>query len=111
MQHETKFKNVVLRFLNTLDNTWYFKTNEVGRRGIPDIIACINGLFVAIENKTDTGIASPIQLVTLKKIKDRGRGISLVNSPDRWNELRCFLLLLSKDKGEALQIADRLYLS
>ena len=43
-----------------------------GTAGIPDIIACINGRFVAFEVKTPTGKLSRLQEITIEKIRDAG---------------------------------------
>lgn len=45
--------------------------------GVPDILACINGEFVAIEVKTDSGKVSKLQARDIKLIEDAG-GLALV---------------------------------
>lgn len=42
------------------------------RNGTPDIIACIEGSFVAIEVKRPGGKATPLQLSAIDKIKQAG---------------------------------------
>ena len=49
--------------------------------GIPDIIGCYKGKFVAIELKTDVGRLSDLQKVILKRIEDNG-GVALVIRPN-----------------------------
>ena len=43
-----------------------------GTAGIPDIIACINGRFVAFEVKTPTGKLTRLQEITIEKIRSAG---------------------------------------
>lgn len=43
-----------------------------GTAGIPDIIACIGGRFVAFEVKTETGKLSKLQEITIDKIRKAG---------------------------------------
>mgnify|MGYP006391053515 CR=1 FL=1 len=51
MKPETKFQNRVLKDLKKLDNLWVLKTQEKTRKGVPDLLICANGKFVAIELK------------------------------------------------------------
>lgn len=48
--------------------------------GIPDLLACIGGIFLALEVKTDTGRPSEIQLAIIKKIKRAGGIAAVVSS-------------------------------
>ena len=57
----------------------YF-ANGYTKSGIPDLFACVNGRFVAIEVKGDNGNVSPLQVYTIGKIKDSG-GIAMVVYP------------------------------
>ena len=62
----------ILRLLKKTPNCFCWKTHggPYGTAGIPDIIACINGRFVAFEVKTETGKLSKLQEITITKIKD-----------------------------------------
>ncbi len=42
------------------------------KSGIPDLLLCVNGLFLAMELKTPTGRVAPIQDATLNKIRFAG---------------------------------------
>lgn len=95
MQPETRFKNRVLGELKTLPNAWFFKTQERARRGVPDIILCLNGVFVALELKTDTGKLDKLQDITLKKIA-AANGVSCSVSPATWPIVWEFLLGVSQ---------------
>jgi hypothetical protein len=84
-QRETLFKERVLRELKQLPQAWICKTQQVSKRGTPDILACVCGRFVAIELKTDTGKLSALQEYNLKKITESG-GISIVMTPSNFKE-------------------------
>ncbi len=51
-----------------------------GTSGIPDIIACIRGRFVAFEVKTDTGKLTKLQELALGKIQAAGGIAYMVRS-------------------------------
>lgn len=84
-QPETKFKERVQKDLKTLPNCWFIKTQERGRRGVPDILICLKGQFIAIELKTDTGRLDKLQEITLSKINDAG-GTAFPTTPSRWEQ-------------------------
>lgn len=56
---------------------YVFKTIATNRSGVPDIVACLNGHFIAIEGKMPGNKASLVQLQHLKLIMDAG-GIARV---------------------------------
>lgn len=79
---ETKFKEKVLEDLKTIPNLWYVKTQEVSVRGIPDLLICYKGRFLAFELKVDSP-PEELQIYTLTKIKQAG-GISSLVTPKNW---------------------------
>lgn len=52
----------------------------MARSGTPDIIMSLNGIFVAIELKSEKGVLSKLQEYNLNKISETG-AIALVISP------------------------------
>jgi Holliday junction resolvase len=58
---------------------WYTKVHQTGRgrNGIPDILACYRGVFIAIEVKTATGRPTDHQVRELHSIRRAG-GVSLI---------------------------------
>ena len=50
--------------------------------GVPDIVACINGLFVAIECKAGKNRPTELQYRNLESIRDNGGLAMLVNEDD-----------------------------
>ncbi len=81
---ETLLKEKVLKDLKKLPKTYARKIQQVAINGTPDILACINGYFVAIELKKDEKEKpAPIQEYDLNQIKKAG-GMALVVHPLNW---------------------------
>ena len=61
----------IQRYLKTVPNCFHFKEHggQYGTAGLPDIIVCYRGRFVAFEVKTETGRPSKLQEITIAKIK------------------------------------------
>ena len=53
-----------------------------GKPGMPDVIACVNGVFVGFELKTEKGRQSPEQKLAQCKIVDAGGKYYLIRSPE-----------------------------
>lgn len=84
MKPETKFQNRVLKDLKSLPHTWVLKTQERARRGVPDILLCVAGRFVAIELKaSEQALASPLQCYEISKIEHSG-GYAYIAYPENW---------------------------
>ncbi|MGM0238484.1 VRR-NUC domain-containing protein [Enterococcus sp. AZ103] len=76
---EKKVENNIKRYLDSL-NAYYLKVHGSMYQpaGTPDILACVNGRFVAIEVKRPNGgVLSELQKSKLKKIENSG-GVSIV---------------------------------
>lgn len=74
MAGEKLFENKIKEFLTTLPKTWFFKywAGPYSKAGIPDIIACVNGKFVAIEVKAENGKPSALQVRNIELIRASG---------------------------------------
>lgn len=84
-QPETILKERVLADLKKLPKTYARKIQQVAIVGTPDIFACINGYFVALELKrNEKQKPEPIQEYELTKIKEAG-GVALVVTPLNWS--------------------------
>ncbi len=81
---EKDIVNRIIKYLRTLPQTFVWKEHGgmYGTAGIPDVICCHKGLFVAFEVKTETGKATLLQEITLRKITDAGGKAALVRSVD-----------------------------
>ena len=73
MAQEKNYENKIKKFLKE-KNIWFVKyfANAFTKSGIPDILACVNGKFVAIEVKAENGKPSELQLYHKKKIEESG---------------------------------------
>ncbi|GHU91784.1 hypothetical protein FACS18949_06380 [Clostridia bacterium] len=62
----------IMRYLKTVPNCFYWKEHggQYGTAGLPDLICCINGRFVAFEVKTPVGKLTKLQEITIQRIKD-----------------------------------------
>ena len=62
----------ILKYLKTVPNCFSWKEHGgmYGTAGIPDIICCYCGRFVAFEVKTETGKLTKLQESTIRKIKE-----------------------------------------
>jgi Holliday junction resolvase len=75
---ETKVKRSVTDILKKYDAYYFFPaSNGFGRAGIPDIIACYRGQFIAIECKAGKNKPTALQIRELRAIEDAG-GYALV---------------------------------
>lgn len=71
-QPETLFKEKVVRKLKAIPNIWWVKVQQVGLRGTPDLLICVNGFFVAWElkvppNKVKPGTLQHLALTMIEK--------------------------------------------
>jgi hypothetical protein len=75
---ESKVKAKCTALLKALDVYYFFPVaNGMGRAGIPDIICCANGRFLAIECKAGKGTTTALQEKELAAIRAAG-GVALV---------------------------------
>lgn len=92
---ETVFKERVTAALDRLSYCWYEKIQQVTIRGTPDLIACINGKFIAIELKASAEAKiDEIQKYKLQQIKN-ARGYAIIVHPGNWVEVLEVLTRLS----------------
>ena len=69
---ERDITSKIMRYLKSLPNTFCWKQHgdAYSQSGIPDIICCFNGIFVAFEVKTTNGRLTKLQEVTMAKIRE-----------------------------------------
>lgn len=97
MTPEGKVKKAVIKILT--DNGAYYTmpvTGGYGRSGVPDILACINGKFVAIECKAGTNKPTALQEHNMCGIRS-AKGFALVINEDNMQDL---LEVIKFIKGE-----------
>lgn len=82
-QPESKIVDKISAYLNAQKPAvWHFKVHGgmFQEAGIPDIVGCKEGIFFALEVKTQTGKPTKLQEYTLKKIKEAGGICGVVRS-------------------------------
>ena len=70
---EQDVQRKIIKYLESL-GAWTVKTISTNKRGTPDVLACLNGQFIAIEVKREGKLntVSPIQQFQLDKIVEAG---------------------------------------
>lgn len=94
MGPEKKFENQIRAFLSFIGayHVKYFGCAYT-RSGVPDLLCCVGGRFVAIEVKAENGRVSTAQELEIKKIHD-SNGIAVVVRPSEFDKLKGLLLAL-----------------
>ena len=84
---EAKVKKKVKELLDQM-GVYHFSPmqNGMGRAGIPDIIGCLEGKFIAIECKAGKGKTTALQERELNRILNAG-GYALVVNEENINQL------------------------
>lgn len=88
MTPEKKVKTKVTKLLDGFGVYWFYPVmSGYGSSGIPDIVACVRGQFVAIECKaTPKDQPTALQQKNLARIIDQG-GIAVVINAENVKEL------------------------
>ena len=73
MAQEKNFENKIKTYLKSI-GAYFIKTHgdRFSRVGTPDIIACVNGHFVAVEVKAENGKPSELQIHHIEQINKAG---------------------------------------
>ena len=89
---ESKVKANVRKLLDTL-NIYHFMppANGFGRAGIPDIIGCMDGHFIAIECKAGKGKTTALQDRELNAILNHGGSVFIARE-DNLEDLQQLLM-------------------
>ena len=88
MAREKAFENKVKAFLKSI-GAYYIKTHgdRFSKVGVPDILACVNGYFVAVEVKAENGKPSELQLYHLEQIENTG-GLAFLLYPKDFEQFK-----------------------
>ena len=88
MAAEKNFENRLKKFLED-EGCWFVKffANAYTKSGIPDILCCSNGHFIAVEVKAPNGKPSELQKWNIKKIIEES-GIGVVLYPDQFDQFK-----------------------
>ena len=89
---EKQFENKIKKFLKSY-NIWFTKIWGGGyqKAGIPDILACVNGRFVAIEIKGSSGKPTELQKYNIKKINE-SNGVGIILYPKDFERFEKLIL-------------------
>ena len=81
---EKAFENKIKAYLKSI-GAYFIKTHgdRFSRVGTPDILACVNGHFVAIEVKAENGKPSELQLYHIEQIRKAG-GYGVILYPSNY---------------------------
>lgn len=103
MAQEKIFENKVKKYIED-HGGWQVKyfANRMTKSGIPDILACLNGYFVAIEVKAKNGKPSELQKYHVRKINDAG-GLAIILYPQDWE---LFVWLVKYLRERSWELAD-----
>jgi len=92
MTPESKVKKKVVDILKKYEVYYFFPaTGGYGRSGVPDIICCARGRFLAVECKTGNNKPTALQERELKKIQD-AYGVAMVVSETNIHDVENFLI-------------------
>jgi Holliday junction resolvase len=101
MASEKSYENKIKRYLKERGcyRVKYFGCSY-SESGTPDILACVNGYFLAIEVKAQNGKPSELQLAKIEQIRKAG-GFAYVAYPSGWDKLKAVI------DGLLIDIFDR----
>jgi hypothetical protein len=100
-QKESLWSDKAIKMLRTIPNSWWMKKEAAAIRGLPDILGCVNGFFVAIELKNSNAKKDPsrekLQEYVCSQIGDAGglaySRVTELNFSDAFNHIKeqCYL--------------------
>lgn len=98
MAAEKHFEKKIKAFLQNED-AWYVKffANRMTKKGIPDILSCIDGYFVAIEVKAQDGNPTELQIYHCEQIRKAG-GFAFILYPSGFDKFKEFIANLKNDQ-------------
>jgi len=80
MTPERNIKNKVVAILKKYGVYYFFPaTYGMGRSGVPDIICCVSGRFLAIECKAGRGKPTALQMHEIDSILSAGGSALIIN--------------------------------
>lgn len=92
MAQEKNFENKIKAYLKNRNAYFikYWAGAKFTKSGVPDILICDKGSFIAIEVKAQNGKPSLLQLVNLEKIREAG-GYGLLLYPQDFMGFTTFM--------------------
>jgi Holliday junction resolvase len=94
---ESKVKAKVVKLLKQYGAYYFFPaTHGFGRSGVPDVVCCVKGRFLAIECKAGANKPTPLQEREINAIRT-ARGIAMVVNEDNINMVELILKELTNE--------------
>ena len=92
---EAKVKAKITKVLRE-EGVYYFfpTTGGFGRSGVPDIVCCVGGAFLAIECKAGKNKPTALQVREIEAIRTAG-GVAIVANEENWDMVRAVVRELS----------------
>ena len=84
------------------------KVIQAAKAGVPDLVCCYRGQFVAMEVKTPTGRVSRLQVYNLEKILRAGGYGAVVRSVDDARALLDKIILMDLPERSAVEMLEML---
>ena len=95
-------KNFEKRLKNYIEknNGWYVKffANAYTKSGIPDLLCCINGRFLGIEVKQESGKPSQLQEFHLQEI-NKINGVGILVYPSGFDEIKKIIDMINENSN------------
>lgn len=96
MTPEAKVKKKVVDVIKKYGAYYFFPaTGGYGRSGVPDVVCCYRGHFIAIECKAGTNKPTPLQEAEMAKILQAQGFVRVVNE-DNIDDVEAMLRLIDK---------------
>ncbi len=86
-QYESQIQNKILKNLKSI-GIYAHKNIATNKKGVPDIICCVDGKYVALEVKKKGGKPSDLQIWNINKIRNSGGVAETVYS---WEDVKDIL--------------------
>lgn len=104
---EKLFENKIKKFLDE-ENCWYVKffANAYTKKGVPDLLCCVNGFFLAIEVKAENGKATDLQKWNVEQIRFAG-GLSFILKPSQFENFKELIKGLNDGHPKKIEIWDK----
>jgi hypothetical protein len=83
---EKELQAKCLRYLKTI-KAWSVKTIASNRAGVPDILACINGKFIAFEIKRKGESVTPLQAYNGREIRTAGGEWFMIDDYEKFKQI------------------------
>lgn len=88
---EKKVKDKVVGILKEEEVYYFFPaTHGFGRSGVPDIVCCVNGHFLAVEVKAGTNKPTALQVREIEAVR-RSNGVAIVVNEENWDMVRALV--------------------